>query len=217
MRVPLRSQAGIATGEADLDPVMFEAQVNVPVMHQVVVAQLNARRAGTRDTKTRGRVRGGGAKPYRQKGTGRARQGSIRAPHYEGGGIVWGPHPRDFTQKVPRKMRALALRSALSDRAREGKVAVFESLSFEIPKTKQAAALLRDAGIEGKVLLVLPEHDEGIWRAFRNLPQVHLVRADQLNTYDVIARDWLVMTRDALSKVNARGAESAPRAGGSGA
>jgi large subunit ribosomal protein L4 len=210
----VRSQAGVTTGEVELDAAVFEAQVNVPVMHQVVVAQLNARRAGTRNTKTRGQVRGGGAKPYRQKGTGRARQGSIRAPHYEGGGIVWGPHPRDYTQKVPRKMRALALRSALSDRARDGRIAVFESLGFETPKTKEAAALLREAGINGKVLLVVAEHDENVWRSFRNLPEVHILRADQLNTYDVLARDWLVMTGDAVAQVNARGGS---RNGGEGA
>src|SRR5919109_2824413 len=122
--VQVRSNSGDIVGEATLSPALFEAQINVPVMHQVVVAQMAARRAGTHDTKTRGEVSGGGKKPYRQKGTGNARQGSIRAPHYEGGGIVWGPHPRDHSVKVPRKMRAAALRSALSDRAREGKVVV---------------------------------------------------------------------------------------------
>jgi large subunit ribosomal protein L4 len=203
-RLPLRSQTGIVIGEATLEPAIFEAQVNVPVMHQVVVAQMAARRAGTRDTKTRGEVRGGGKKPYRQKGTGRARQGSIRAPHYVGGGVVWGPHPRDFAVKVPKKMRAAALRSALSDRAKEDRIAVIDEVTFEVPKTKEALELLRAADIAGSVLLVLDGRDDKVERSFRNLPRVHLISVDQLNTYDVLARDWLVITRSALEKLNAR-------------
>jgi large subunit ribosomal protein L4 len=192
-------------GEATLAPELFEAQVNVPVMHQVVVAQLAARRSGTHDTKTRGEVSGGGKKPYRQKGTGRARQGSIRAPHYVGGGTVFGPHPRDHSVKVPKKMRAAALRSALSDRASEGKVAVVDSFAFDTPKTKQAIAALSAIGAEkGKVLLVLTERDDTVVRSFRNLQRVHLLEVDQLNVYDIIARDWLVFTRDALDKLNSR-------------
>jgi len=203
-RLPLRSQTGIVIGEATLEPAIFEAQINVPVMHQVVVAQMAARRAGTRDTKTRGEVRGGGKKPYRQKGTGRARQGSIRAPHYVGGGVVWGPHPRDFAVKVPKKMRAAALRSALSDRAKENRIAVIDEVTFEVPKTKEALELLRAADIAGSVLLVLDGRDDKVERSFRNLPRVHLISVDQLNTYDVLARDWLVITRSALEKLNAR-------------
>jgi large subunit ribosomal protein L4 len=203
-RLPLRSQTGIVVGEATLEPAIFEAQVNVPVMHQVVVAQMAARRAGTRDTKTRGEVRGGGKKPYRQKGTGRARQGSIRAPHYAGGGVVWGPHPRDFAVKVPKKMRAAALRSALTDRAKEDRIAVIDEVTFEAPKTKEALELLRAADIAGSVLLVLDGRDENVERSFRNLPRVHLISVEQLNTYDVLARDWLVITRSALEKLNAR-------------
>jgi large subunit ribosomal protein L4 len=203
-RIPLRSQTGIVIGEATLEPALFEAQVNVPVMHQVVVAQMAARRAGTRDTKTRGEVRGGGKKPYRQKGTGRARQGSIRAPHYAGGGVVWGPHPRDFAVKVPKKMRAAALRSALSDRATENRIAVIDEVTFDVPKTKEALELLRAADIAGSVLLVLDGRDDKVERSFRNLPRVHLISVDQLNTYDVLARDWLVITRSALEKLNAR-------------
>ena len=222
MKIALRSQAGISTGDVELDAQMFEAQINVPVMHQVVVAQMNARRAGTRATKTRGQVRGGGAKPYRQKGTGRARQGSIRAPHYVGGGVIWGPQPKDYSQKVPRKMKALALRSALSDRARENKIIVFESLAVGTPKTKEAATLLAEAGIAGKALVVLADDDVNVWKSFRNIPTVHVIRADQLNTYDVIAREWLVFTKDALLAVNARaasraGAGSATADGGEGA
>ena len=207
-RIPIRTQAGMVLGDVELEPSIFEAQVNVPVMHQVVVAQMAARRAGTRDTKTRGEVRGGGKKPYRQKGTGRARQGSIRAPHYAGGGIVWGPHPRDFAVKVPRKMRAAALRSALSDRAKENRIAVIDEVSFEEPKTKQAIELLRVNEVAGSVLLVLDGHDHNVERSFRNIPRVHLITVDQLNTYDVLARDWLVFTRASLEKVNARAADA---------
>jgi len=203
-RIPVRTQAGIVLGDIELESSVFEAQVNVPVMHQVVVAQMAARRAGTRDTKTRGEVRGGGKKPYRQKGTGRARQGSIRAPHYSGGGIVWGPHPRDFAVKVPKKMRAAALRSALSDRASEDRVAVIDELSFEAPKTKDAIELLRAIEVQGSVLLVVDGHDQNVERSFRNIPRIHLISVDQLNTYDVLARDWVLFTRAALDRVNAR-------------
>jgi large subunit ribosomal protein L4 len=204
-------ELGALIGEVPLAPELFEAQINVPVMHQVVVAQMNARRAGTRDTKTRGEVRGGGAKPYRQKGTGRARQGSIRAPHYAGGGTVFGPHQKDFTNKVNRKMRALALRSALSDRAREDRIAVVEDLSFEVPKTKEAQTLLRSTGIVGKVLVVLASPDENVWRSFRNLPEAHVITVDQLNVYDILARDWMLFTKAALETLNGRAADLAPK------
>jgi len=209
-RIPVRTQAGIALGDVELEPSIFEAQVNVPVMHQVVVAQMAARRAGTRDTKTRGEVRGGGKKPYRQKGTGRARQGSIRAPHYSGGGIVWGPHPRDFAVKVPKKMRAAALRSALSDRAKEDRIAVIDEVSFEAPKTKDAVELMRAIDIHGSVLLVLDGRDDNVERSFRNIPRIHLISVDQLNTYDVLARDWIVFTRSALDKLSARAPKEGP-------
>ena len=211
-RIPVRTQAGIALGDVKLEPSIFEVQVNVPVMHQVVVAQMAARRAGTRDTKTRGEVRGGGRKPYRQKGTGRARQGSIRAPHYSGGGVVWGPHPRDFAVKVPKKMRAAALRSALSDRAKEDRIAVIDEVSFEVPKTKEALELMRAIDIQGSVLLVLDGRDDNVERSFRNIPRIHLISLDQLNTYDVLARDWILFTRSALDKLNAR-AQEGPKKG----
>jgi large subunit ribosomal protein L4 len=211
-RVPLRAQTGIVVGEAVLEPGLFEAQINVPVMHQVVVAQMAARRAGTHDTKTRGEVRGGGKKPYRQKGTGRARQGSIRAPHYVGGGVVWGPHPRDHSVKVPRKMRAAALRSALSDRARDNKIIVLENLSFEVPKTKEAAGLLETVEIIGSTLVVVDRYDENVWRSFRNLLGVHLLTVDQLNTYDVLARDWLLITKAALDQLSSRAEAESARA-----
>ena len=202
--VQIRSTSGDVVGEATLAPELFEAQVNVPVMHQVVVAQMNARRSGTADTKTRAEVRGGGRKPYKQKGTGRARQGSIRAPHFVGGGTVFGPHPRSYENKVNRKMKVAALRSALSDRASEGKVVVIDALEFPTPKTKDAVAALKAAGIVGKVLVVTEAIEDNTWRSFRNLPEAHLLTVDQLNTYDVIARDWLVLTKGALEKLNAR-------------
>jgi large subunit ribosomal protein L4 len=210
--VQVRSRAGDVVGEITLAPALFEAQINVPVMHQVVVAQMAARRAGTHDTKTRGEVSGGGKKPYRQKGTGNARQGSIRAPHYEGGGIVWGPHPRDHSVKVPKKMRALALKGALSDRARDGKVLVLDELTFETPKTKDALAAMAAVGAsEGRVLVVLNVRDESVLRSSRNLQRVHVITVDQLNTYDIVARDWVVFTRDAIETLNARA--DAPKEG----
>lgn len=209
--IPLRTLSGGTNGEVDLAAGWFAGRVSVPVMHQVVVAQMAARRAGTHKVKSRGEVSGGGRKPYRQKGTGRARQGSIRAPHYTGGGVVHGPVPRDHSKKVPKKVRAAALRGALTDRASQGKVAVFDNLDFSEPKTKIAAALLRDTGIEGSVLVVLGTEVDSAIRAFRNLPNVHMIRADQLNTYDVLARDWVVFDRAGLEAINQRPAPSSSR------
>lgn len=206
--LPVKTQSGEAAGEVELDPTMFEAQVNVPVMHQVVRAQLAAARAGTHKAKTRAEVSGGGKKPWRQKGTGRARQGSIRAPHWSGGGVAFGPVPRDHVIKVPKKMRALALRSALSDRAREGRIAVVERFAFEGPKTKDAVRALGALGVSGKTLLVIEGRDEAVERSFRNLRDVHLLVVGQLNTYDVLASEWVVFTKAALEKLGA------PRAGG---
>lgn len=199
--VEVRTATGDSIGHVSLDETLFGAQVNVPVMHQVVRAQLAAARSGTRATKTRGDVSGGGKKPWRQKGTGRARQGSIRAPHWTGGGVVMGPQPRDYEQKVPKKMRALALRSALSDRARLGRIAVVDELRFEAPSTGDAVDVLKSLGVEGKVLLVLPARDEIVGKSFRNLPETHLITVDQINTYDVLAADWLLFTKDALDKL----------------
>lgn len=196
--VEVRSQSGGVVGRVELDPAVFGAQVNVPVMHQVVRAQLAAARSGTHAAKTRGQVSGGGKKPWRQKGTGRARQGSSRAPQWAGGGVVFPPTPRDHSMSVPKKMRTIALRSALSDRAREGRIAVVDALSFECPKTKEAVAALRAVGAEGKALVVVEARNDAIRRSFRNLPDVHLVSVDQINTYDVLANDWIVFTRAAL-------------------
>jgi len=199
--IDVRSTSGDVVGKVTLDDEMFAAQVNVPVMHQVVRAQLAAARAGTRATKKRGEVRGGGKKPWRQKGTGRARQGSSRAPHWVGGGVVFGPQPKDYTMKVNRKMRAVALRSALSDRAREGRVAIVDAFSFEGPKTKDAVKALDALGVSGKSLVVLEDVDLTVGKSFRNLGSVHVITVDQLNTYDILNADWIVFTQRALERV----------------
>jgi large subunit ribosomal protein L4 len=192
---------GRRAGSVELPPDVFDAQANIPLMHQVVVAQLAAARQGTHKTKTRGEVSGGGRKPYKQKGTGRARQGSIRAPQFTGGGVVHGPVPRDYSQRVPKKMKAAALRGALSDRARGGHVHVVESfVDGETPKTKAALATLRAVSESGKILVVLDRDDDVSWLSLRNAPEVHLIVADQLNTYDVLVADDVVFTRDALEQ-----------------
>jgi large subunit ribosomal protein L4 len=193
------------TGEAgetlELPADIFDVPANVPLMHQVVVAQLAAARQGTHKTKTRGEVSGGGKKPYRQKGTGRARQGSSRAPQFTGGGTVHGPVPRDYTQRTPKKMKAAALRGALSDRARGGNLHVLESLPVdESPSTKKALGALRGVSTARKILVVLPFGDEIGWRSLRNVPEVHLLWAGQLNTYDVLDSDDVVFTRAALDE-----------------
>ncbi len=188
-------------GELDLDQRVFGAQVNVPLMHQVVRAQLAAARAGTHDTKTRAEVSGGGKKPWRQKGTGRARQGSSRAPQWKGGGVVFGPHPRDHSMKVPKKMKAGALRSALSARAADGRVAVVDALSWDEPKTSQAVELLEKMELGGKVLVVLDSPDLNIGKSFRNLPGAHVITSTQLNVYDVLNCDVVLFTRVALDQL----------------
>ena len=198
--IEIRSTSGDVVGTATLDEAVFGAQVNVPVMHQVVRAQLAAARAGTRATKKRGQVSGGGKKPWRQKGTGRARQGSTRAPHWTGGGTVFGPQPNDYTMKVNRKMRAVALRSALSDRAKEGRIAVVDRFGWETPRTKDAAKTLDALGVKGKSLLVLDSVDMTVGKSFRNLPDTHIVTVDQLNTYDILNADWVVFTQAALER-----------------
>ena len=198
--------------EVDLDQATFGIQPNVPVMHQVVTAQLAARRSGTQSTKTRAEVRGGGAKPWKQKGTGRGRQGSTRAPQWTGGGVALGPKPRSYVQKTPKKMVRLALLSALSDRASSGDVLVVDEWSFDTPSTKQAAAALVELGCaEGRTLIVLGEDDEVAWKSFRNLgSQVHLLLARELNAYDVLVADRVVFTRETLpsSKPAAAAAET---------
>ncbi|MEU4559099.1 50S ribosomal protein L4 [Actinoplanes sp. NPDC023936] len=192
---------GNKAGSVELPSNVFDVQANIPLMHQVVVAQLAAARQGTAKAKTRGEVAGGGKKPYKQKGTGRARQGSIRAPQFTGGGVVHGPVPRDYSQRTPKKMKAAALRGALSDRARDGRVFVVESfVTGEKPSTKAAVTALRKVAQTTKVLVVLDSQDELNWVSLRNEPTVHLIEAGQLNTYDVLVADEVVFTKVALDE-----------------
>ncbi len=185
--------------DVDLPAEIFDVQVNVPLIHQVVVAQQAAARQGTHDTKTRGEVRGGGRKPYRQKGTGRARQGSVRAPQFAGGGTVHGPTPRSYTQRTPKKMKAAALRGALSDRARAGRVHVVEGfVSGDRPSTKSALQVLTGVTESPRALVVLERTDEVTWLSLRNVDTVHILAVDQLNTYDVLVSDDVVFTKDAF-------------------
>ena len=194
----LKTAAGKDSGTIELDDEVFGVQPNVPVMHQVVTAQLAARRSGTQSTKTRSDVRGGGRKPYAQKGTGNARQGSIRGPHFVGGGVAHGPKPRKYDQKTPKKMVKAALRSALSDRANEGKIIVVDSWGFDAPKTKDAKAALDALGISGTALVVVGRDDAAAALSFRNLPKVQIIGPGELNAYDVLCNEWLIFTKDVL-------------------
>ncbi len=196
--VTLRSRSGSDAGTVDLDDAVFGIEPNVAVMHQVVTAQLAARRAGTQSTKTRAEVAGGGIKPFKQKGTGRARAGSIRSPLWRGGGVALGPKPRSYAQRTPKKMKRLALRSALSDRAADDKVVVVDAWDFDVPRTKDAREALSALGVEGRALVVLGDGDEAAWKSFRNLPTVHVVSAGELNTYDVLVSDYVVFTSETL-------------------
>ncbi len=194
----LKTAAGKDSGTVQLDDEVFGVQPNVSLMHQVVTAQLAARRSGTQSTKTRSDVRGGGRKPYAQKGTGNARQGSIRGPHFVGGGVALGPKPRKYDQKTPKKMVKAALRSALSDRASEGKVVVVDSWGFESPKTKDAKAALDALGITGTALVVVGRDDAAAALSFRNLPKVQIIGPGELNAYDVLCNEWIIFTKDVL-------------------
>jgi large subunit ribosomal protein L4 len=197
--VDVRTPAGKASGTVELPAEIFDVQVNVPLIHQVVVAQLAAARQGTHDTKTRAEVSGGGRKPYKQKGTGRARQGSIRAPQFTGGGISHGPHPRDYSQRTPKKMKAAALRGALSDRAREGRIQVItELVAGETPSTKAAIKAIEALGLEGNILIAIDRDDDVSALSLRNVPEVHVLYVDQLNTYDVLVSDQVVFTSASL-------------------
>jgi large subunit ribosomal protein L4 len=198
--VEIKTPDGKTDGSVDLPAEIFDVQANVALMHQVVVAQQAAARQGTHSTKTRGDVRGGGKKPYRQKGTGRARQGSTRAPQFVGGGVVHGPQPRDYAQRTPKKMKAAALRGALSDRARAGQVHVVSGLiDGEKPSTKGARKVLESVSEATNLLVVLTRDDENSWLSVRNLANVHVIAPDQLNTYDVLVNDDVVFTTDALT------------------
>ncbi|MCX0277151.1 MULTISPECIES: 50S ribosomal protein L4 [unclassified Brevibacterium] len=207
--------AGKKSGTAQLPADVFGVATNVPLIHQVVVAQLAAARQGTHKTKTRSEVRGGGRKPYRQKGTGNARQGSIRAPQYAGGGIVHGPVPRDYSQRTPKKMKAAALRGALSDRARLDRVFVVSALvDGDVPSTKQARAALSNLSDRANKLVVVERADELTYLSVRNLPKVHVLPADQLNTYDVLMADDIVFTEGALATFLDGAARGRVKAGG---
>ena len=209
--ITVKDAIGADQGSVELDEAMFGIEPNVPVMHQVVTAQLAARRSGTQSTKTRAEVRGGGAKPWKQKGTGRARQGSIRSPQWKGGGVALGPKPRSYAQRTPKKMIRLALRSALSDRAAEDRVLVIDDWAIDQPRTKAALELLGALGLRTKgerddrVLLVLDRTEEAVWKSFRNLgDRVQLLLPDELNTYDVLVNDWLVFSKATLEAAVAR-------------
>lgn len=197
--IDVLTPSGASAGSVELPAEVFDVQVNVPLIHQVVTAQLAAARQGTHDTKNRAEVRGGGSKPYKQKGTGRARQGSIRAPQFTGGGVVHGPTPRDYEQRTPKKMKAAALRGALSDRARNGRVHVLSAVvDGEVPSTKGAIATVTAISARPNVLVVVEREDIVGWKSLRNAPGVHLLVADQLNTYDVLCSDDVVFTEGAL-------------------
>ena len=207
MKFDVKSAAGAVAGSVDAPDDLFGITPNAAVMHQVVTAQLAAARAGTHSTKTRAEVAGGGAKPWRQKGTGRARQGSIRSPQWRGGGVAHGPKPRDYRQRTPKKMIRLALRSALSDRAADGKVLVIDDWGMSEPRTKDALQVLGALGLRTKgerderVLIVIDHTEDAVWKSFRNLGnRVKLVLPRELNTYDVLVSDWLVFSRDTLTK-----------------
>jgi large subunit ribosomal protein L4 len=192
------SAAGKASGDVEVDDKLFGVQPNIPVLHQVVTAQLAARRAGTQSTKTRAEVAGGGAKPWRQKGTGRARQGSIRSPQWRGGGVAHGPKPRSYKQRTPKKMIRLALASALSDRLNEDRLKVIDSWGLDAPSTKSAVKVLQDLNVEGRVLVVLTRDDEATWKSLRNLQDVHVLYTGELNAYDILVSDWVVFTEASL-------------------
>jgi large subunit ribosomal protein L4 len=187
-----------STVTVDLPAEIFDVELNVPLVHQVVVAQLAAARQGTHSTKRRGEVSGGGKKPYRQKGTGRARQGSTRAPQFAGGGVVHGPKPRDYSQRTPKKMKAAALRCALSDRARNDRLHIVDEFVADIPSTKAAKTAIKAVTERKNVLVVLGREEINAWLSLRNLPEVHLLHADQLNTYDVLVSDDVIFSKAAF-------------------
>ena len=204
--IDILSPSGDTTGSLELPAEIFDAKVSIPLIHQVVVAQLAAARQGTHKVKTRGEVRGGGKKPYRQKGTGRARQGSTRAPQFAGGGVVHGPVPRDYSQRTPKKMVKAALKGALTDRARHNRIHVVTGVvEGESPSTKAAKTLLGKISERRNLLLVVERADEVAWLSARNLPQVHILEAGQLNTYDVLVSDDVVFTKDAFDRFTGAG------------
>ena len=205
LKLDVHTADGGVNGSVELPAEIFDAEVSTALMHQVVVAQRAAARQGTHKTKTRAEVRGGGRKPWRQKGTGRARQGSIRAPHWTGGGIVHGPQPRDYSQRTPKKMKAAALRGALTDRVRHDRIHVIEELvAGQTPSTKSARTFIERLTDRKSVLVVLPREDVTAWKSVNNLANVHTLTQDQLNTYDVLKADDVVFAVQALNEFIAR-------------
>lgn len=199
--IEMKDAGGKKVKDAELSAAVFEIEPNVHVMHEVVRSQRAARRQGTHDTLTRGQVRGGGKKPWRQKGTGRARQGTIRAPQWAGGGTVFGPHPRSYAFKVPAKVVKLAMRSALSAKLADGEIVVVDQLSFEKPSTKQAAEVLKNLGLEGRVTIIVPDDEVNTFLSFRNLSKVRVIGVSELNTLDFIDNKALVLTDAALTRI----------------
>jgi large subunit ribosomal protein L4 len=197
----LYDRTGASMGSVELNAELFDAPVNVAVLHQVVTAQLAGRRTGTSDTKTRGEVRGGGRKPYKQKGTGRARQGSLTAPHYRGGGAVFGPHPRSYDQRLPRKMRRLALRGALTAKLGDDAIRIVDSFALEAIKTQDMAGVLAALKATGRILVVSPGADERLRMSARNLPTVDVILADSLNVVDLVNADTIVIEQPALARM----------------
>jgi large subunit ribosomal protein L4 len=196
--VDVKNTAGETVGSVDLDDELFGIEPNVSVMHQVITAQLAAKRAGTQSTKTRAEVRGGGAKPWKQKGTGRARQGSIRAPQWRGGGVALGPKPRKYDQRTPKKMVRLALRSALSDRAQSERIVVLDTWGLDAPSTKTARVALETLGTAGRILVVVGRDDVNTTKSLANLQNVHVCQPGELNAHDIVVSDWMVFTTDTL-------------------
>jgi len=197
----LYNKAGKSIGNVELADALFAAPINAAVLHQVVTAQLAGRRTGTHDTKTRGEVRGGGAKPYRQKGTGRARQGSKSAPHYRGGGAVFGPHPRSYEQRLPRKMKRLALRGALTAKLGDEAIKVIDTFGLDAVKTRELIAVLGALEAKGRVLVVSPSRDEKLELSARNLPTVEVILADSLNVVDLLKADLVLIEQPALARM----------------
>jgi large subunit ribosomal protein L4 len=198
---PLYDRTGKTVGDVELSDVLFAAPINAAVLHQVVTAQLAGRRTGTHDTKTRGEVRGGGRKPYRQKGTGRARQGTISAPHYRGGGVVFGPHPRSYEQRLPRKMKRLALRGALTAKLGDDQLKVIDTFGLGAIKTSELAGVLRALDATGRVLGVAPGRDQVLVVSGRNLPKVEVILADSLNVVDLINADLVLIEQPSLARM----------------
>jgi large subunit ribosomal protein L4 len=200
-QLPLYDRTGKTVGKVELSDELFAAPVHAAVLHQVVTAQLAGRRLGTHDTRTRGEVRGGGRKPYRQKGTGRARQGSIRAPHYRGGGTVFGPHPRSYEQRLPRKMKRLALRGALTAKLGDDQVKVIDTFGLEAIRTRDLVGVLQALDASGRVLVVSPGRDETLELSARNLPTVEVILADSLNVVDLLKADLVLIEQPALARM----------------